>query len=209
MGGQRPEPYQVALAELRDRLRSGAYPPGARVVATDVADDLRLSATPIREALSRLAGEGLLEERRGQGFFVRLLTAADIADLYRLSLAYLLIAQDPHRPPPRRASPMPVEPPPEPVRYVERLFAAWMAETASRSLMTAFRMVQVQLGPVRRIEGLIIPDLAGEASELQALSDEAGRAGRLARLRAFHSRRLRLAEPLATRLAEADQPGQL
>ncbi|MFN3487458.1 MAG: GntR family transcriptional regulator, partial [Planctomycetota bacterium] len=61
----------MALTAVRDRLQSGALPPGARATAVDLADDLGLSTTPVREALSRLAGEGLLEDRRGQGYFVR------------------------------------------------------------------------------------------------------------------------------------------
>src|SRR4051794_25403905 len=98
MGADRVEPFQVALTSLRQRLREGLLAPGERIAASDIATDLQLSATPVREALSRLAGEGLLEDRRGQGFFVRTLTAVDIADLFRLSLAQLGIAHDPHRP---------------------------------------------------------------------------------------------------------------
>ena len=61
------EPFHVALATLRERLRTGAYRPGVRITAVDLADELRLSNTPVREALARLAGEGLVEDRRGQG----------------------------------------------------------------------------------------------------------------------------------------------
>ena len=82
----------LALAQLRERLRDGGFPPGMRIAATEVADTLKLSATPVREALSRLAGEGLLEDRRGQGFFLRPLSGVDIADLYRLSLTHLAMA---------------------------------------------------------------------------------------------------------------------
>ena len=94
----RAEPFLIALASLRERIGEGAVAPGARIAVNETADALGLSATPVREALARLAGEGLLEDRRGQGFFVRILSAADIADLYRLSLAHLLIALDAHRP---------------------------------------------------------------------------------------------------------------
>ena len=94
----RPEPFLVALAALRARLRAGLAAPGSRIAVTETADALRLSATPVREALARLAGEGLLEDRRGQGYFVRTLAAPDIADLYRMHLAHLLIGLDAHRP---------------------------------------------------------------------------------------------------------------
>jgi hypothetical protein len=201
----RPEPFQLALRSLRDQLRDGVYAPGARIIATVVADKLLLSPTPVREALARLAGEGAVEFRRGQGVFVRQLTAADIADLYRLSLAHLLIAQDPHRPQLTRRLPAdgdePAPCPPDPVRDVERLFAAWVAEGSGRVLPSAHRIVQAQLGPVRRIEPLLIPDLAEEARGLEATRDPEAAVERLQRVRQFHARRVRLADRLAAQLA--------
>jgi hypothetical protein len=211
MAAVRPEPFQLALQSLRDQLRDGVYPPGARITATEVSDRLGLSPTPVREALARLSGEGLLEDRRGQGVFVRHLTAADIADLYRLSLAHLLIAQDPQRPQlTRRAAPEggeePAGGPADPVRNVERLFAAWVAEGAGRVLASAHHLLQVQLGPVRRIEPLLMPDLAEEARALEAVDGPAAAADRLHRIRQFHVRRVRLADRLATQLAGRGRP---
>lgn len=209
-GVRRPEPFQIALSGLRDRLHDGTYPPGARIRAVEVADALRLSATPVREALSRLAGEGVLEERRGQGFFVRALNALDIADLYRRSLAYLLIAQDPHR---RRvpyrgtADGGAIRPGPEdPVQAVERLFADWVAEGGSRMLVRTHRSLQIQLGPVRRVEALALRDLAVEAVELEQAAATDGGGGRLHRLRRFHARRIRLAGQLTALLEGGAAP---
>jgi len=82
---ERLEPFRQALGDLRRRLREGDLEPGSRITAKEVAEGLRLSPTPVREALSRLAGEGLLEERRGDGLFVPELSATDVAGLYRLS----------------------------------------------------------------------------------------------------------------------------
>jgi DNA-binding Lrp family transcriptional regulator len=204
MAGARPEPFHLALASLRERLRTGALAPGARVAAVELADSLGLSATPVREALSRLAGEGLLEDRRGQGYFVRLPGAADIADLYRLSLAHLLIAAEPRRLQRLPAAPRPGPPveaageggPFGPVDAVEALFRSWVAASGSRALVTAFRIVQLQLGPVRRLEGAVLGDLAGEARALAGLA-AAPRAERLAGLRRFHAARIREAGRLA------------
>jgi len=203
MPAARAEPFYVAVASLHARLRDGAYAPGARISVVDTADDLRLSATPVREALAYLAGSGVLEERRGQGFFVRHPSATDVADLYRLSLAHLLIAQEPHRS--RRGS-APLdgeadEPAADPILSVERLFMAWTAEAGSRVLLSAFNSVQVQLGRVRRLEPLVLDDLEAESLKLAALSHPAPRAERLAGLRQFHGRRIRVAEALAALLS--------
>jgi hypothetical protein len=201
MADARAEPFQIALNSLRDRLQEGVYRPGSRIAGTDLADELRLSTTPVREALSRLAGEGLLEDRRGQGYFVRLPNALDIADLYRMSLAHLLIAQEPHRPL-RRAPPVAEirsDDGPGVIQRIELLLLRWVAESGSRALVSAFRTIQIQLGVVRRLEPELISDLQTEAEILLAL-EGADRPTRLTALRHFHGRRMRLAEPLAALL---------
>ena len=204
MAGARAVPFQVALASLRERLREGAFPPGSRITAVEIADELRLSATPVREALSRLAGEGHVEDRRGQGFFVRQLSTADIADLNRLSLAHLLIAQEPHRKSPRSlaaGSASGEADESDPVRRVEGLFIRWAGDAGSRALVTSFRNVAVQLGAVRRLEHLLLDDMDGEAERLAALDAGPPGAERLAGLRQFHGRRIRVAEALSALLA--------
>lgn len=198
MADPQAEPFSIALSVLRERLELGRLPPGARITAVDLADELGLSTTPVREALSRLAGEDVVEDRRGQGYFVRRLNAADIADLYRTSLALLLIALDPRRP--RRASPLEGDPAPavigDPVSDVDDAFRSWIAATGSRLLIRDFRIVQIRLGPVRRVEADVLGDLSAEAAALLA-SDALPRPDRLALLRQFHATRIRESERLA------------
>jgi hypothetical protein len=200
------EPFFVALNRLRDRLREGAPSPGARITAMDVADELRLSTTPVREALSRLAGEGLVEDRRGQGYFVRSLSAADIADLYRMSLALLLIALEPRRLSQAPRTEAVDEPAVGAVARTEEAFRDWVARSGSRVLVREFRTLQVQLGPVRRVEGRILPDLEAEADRLLSSERQALRGEWLADLRQFHGRRIREAPRLAAALDGSDQP---
>ena len=208
MAESQPEPFHLVARHLRARLQRGELPPGSRITAVDLADSLRLSTTPVREALSRLAGEDLLEERRGQGYFVRLLSAADIADLYRTSLAHLLIASEPRRP--ERALPAsaaePEAPAAGPVEAVERLFLTWLAATGSRYLFRSFRLVQIQAGPVRRLEPRVLADLGIEAERLAASGHGGLRGERLAQVRTFHARRIRQADRLAALLEAAAAP---
>lgn len=194
----RVEPFRRALTELRERLRAGVLSPGARVTAKEVAEELHLSATPVREALSRLAGEGLLEERRGDGFFVRRLTALDIADLYRLHLASLSIAQDQNRRGrPDLAQAVAAQAATDPVRAVERLFSAWVAEGGSRVLISTHRLLTFQIGAVRRVEHRVLDDMSAEAVALASLADASGWRDRQQGLLAFHERRVALADQLA------------
>ena len=55
---------------LRLEIISGRLVPGARIVEADLAAELRISRTPIREAIGRLAEEGLIEVLPQFGSFV-------------------------------------------------------------------------------------------------------------------------------------------
>ncbi len=71
---------QKALLGLRQRILSGALAGGTRLYEVALAEDMAISRTPIRAALSRLAEEGLLERARGAGFVVRSFALADVVD---------------------------------------------------------------------------------------------------------------------------------
>jgi DNA-binding GntR family transcriptional regulator len=196
MSPKRAEPFLVALQTLRSGLREGAYGFERRLAATEIAEGLALSATPVREALARLAGEGLVEDRRGQGYFVRRPTAGDVADLYRLALAHLTVALDPRRPrlAARDGLPEPdaTEAPTDVVvERVDRLFERWVAEAGGWSLEESYARAQARLAPIRRREPLLLDDLAAEAESLAAVADDP--AARLAAARRFHRRRIVLA----------------
>ncbi|WP_392354013.1 GntR family transcriptional regulator [Brevundimonas sp. LF-1] len=55
------------------------------MVVTTLARELGLSPTPVREALARLAGEGVIEHWPGRGYFAPRLAASDIVEALRLS----------------------------------------------------------------------------------------------------------------------------
>ncbi|MDE2397540.1 MAG: GntR family transcriptional regulator [Burkholderiales bacterium] len=58
----RPPPlHELAAAQLRAMLVEGRIEPGARLNERQLALTLRVSPTPLREAMSQLAAEGLLD----------------------------------------------------------------------------------------------------------------------------------------------------
>lgn len=73
-----------ALIELRNRILSGEYPGGTRLFEVTLAEALQISRTPVREVMSRLAEEGLLERLTNGGFAVRSFTYADALDAIEL-----------------------------------------------------------------------------------------------------------------------------
>jgi DNA-binding GntR family transcriptional regulator len=58
---------QQLYAALRERILSGAYGPGFRVVIDQVAAEFAVSALPVREAIRRLEAEGLIVYRPNAG----------------------------------------------------------------------------------------------------------------------------------------------
>lgn len=89
--GRTEKSFARAYAGLKSGLRDGVWPGGDRLNITEFATTLNLSATPIREAMSRLAGERLLEDRAGQGYFVPRLGPVELSELYTLCLAVIAV----------------------------------------------------------------------------------------------------------------------
>ncbi len=70
---------------LRDHLLSGRLSSGQSLQEAALAAQLGVSRTPVREALARLASEGLVEPA-GRSFVLPALSRADIDDIYELRL---------------------------------------------------------------------------------------------------------------------------
>jgi len=69
-------------ARLRDLILSNELRAGQKLVDRDLAGQLGVSRTPVREALGRLAMMGLVEARSRRGYYVKEYTAEDMTDLY-------------------------------------------------------------------------------------------------------------------------------
>ena len=69
-----------AAADLRQWIISGEVAGGSRLREIAVAEKLNISRTPVREAMARLAEEGLLERVGTGGFVVRAFTLRDAVD---------------------------------------------------------------------------------------------------------------------------------
>lgn len=69
------------MAVIRDDVRRGRYAPGARVVEAELQRTLGVSRGTVREALGRLAAEGLLDLHQFRGATVRALTAVELGEI--------------------------------------------------------------------------------------------------------------------------------
>lgn len=157
---ERRDPFGQALAQIRQRLRLGRHVLGEQLMITELARELHLSSTPIREALSRLAGEGLIEDRRGSGYFAWRLDAVDLVELYDLQLAYLTAAlrraADPGvmelKAANGRAEAVLGSAGDEVVRSTEAVMEKVISGGRSQALSRANRLLADRLAPARRVE---------------------------------------------------------
>ena len=73
-----------AHAYIRDRVVSGAFPPGSRLTEEQLARDLGVSRTPVREAMRMLVSDGVLVFKPNRGTFVGAWSRDEIAQLFDL-----------------------------------------------------------------------------------------------------------------------------
>jgi DNA-binding GntR family transcriptional regulator len=72
----------IAIEKLRELIFSGHLSPGSDHLESELATQLGMSRTPVREALLRLETQGLLEVRPRKGVRITPLSARDMAEIY-------------------------------------------------------------------------------------------------------------------------------
>jgi DNA-binding GntR family transcriptional regulator len=81
-----PSRTVVVLENLKRAILTGELTPGQPLVETDLAGQLGVSKTPVREALKTLAGAGLVTMSPYKGAVVRSVTAQEAWHMYDLRL---------------------------------------------------------------------------------------------------------------------------
>ncbi|HEU5023830.1 MAG TPA: GntR family transcriptional regulator [Spirillospora sp.] len=76
----------VVYRRLRDLIVAGRYTPGERLTELSVSAALEVSRTPVREALRRLEGDGLVEGT-GRGVVVNVLSPERLGHAYAVRAA--------------------------------------------------------------------------------------------------------------------------
>ena len=77
---------------VRDKILKGEYKIGQKIKETQIADELKVSRTPIREAFKQLENEGLIDYVPNRGCFAKGFTSQDIEDLYAVRKALEVLA---------------------------------------------------------------------------------------------------------------------
>jgi DNA-binding GntR family transcriptional regulator len=71
---------------LREKILSGVYAPGSRLILSRLANEHEMSFIPVREALQRLEGERMVRSERNRGATVTELSIDDMRDIYETRL---------------------------------------------------------------------------------------------------------------------------
>ena len=81
-------------SELRNMILINEYPAGSRLNECDLAKRLGVSVTPVREALNKLRGDGLIYSDPRQGSFVRNFSDDDIRNILDIRCALEVLAME-------------------------------------------------------------------------------------------------------------------
>lgn len=83
----RPSTVDLVARELRHAIFSGALPVGSPIVEIEMASQLGVSRSPLREATQRLVQEGLLTPQPGRGLYVTRISNSQVTDVYQARFA--------------------------------------------------------------------------------------------------------------------------
>jgi len=190
--------------EVRRGLQSGLYLPGQRIDPAALASGFHISPTPVRTALDRLVGEGLLEDHARSGLHVPLPGEVALRDLYDWMLRLLLMACEIGISPLVR-----LEKPDDPaqadadvVKLTWQLFDAIARASAHRSLHRAVKQANDRLAPIRRAKQDLLEQPAEELSELIQLWQRRDISSLRRDLRNYHERRKQLVPCIVAVLTE-------
>lgn len=196
----RRDAFALALGALRSRLRQGTDAPGAALPIQLIASELRLSTTPVREVLSRLAGEHLVE-KQGPVYTRPHLDGPTLAELYALRALLLETAMTPDAGRRARRRTFPERPGlalghdlaarrRTPADLVANLFFELVLAAGDLILAQTYQSTTERLAPYQRFEGQVLPDLDTEASSLIGAFEADEPRALILGAKAYHRRRI-------------------
>lgn len=197
---------QRVYIELKARVLAGTFPPGSRLEPAQLATSLGASATPVRDALHRLAGERLIESWHQEGFRQPILTEADLCDLYSWAAMLLALALKGPAPHPTAGGIFELEERPSYGEATESLFRTIANSADNRELRGALINAIERSQILRRAEVRVDQASPG----LLAAMEEDYRFGRWTGLRSkitsFHRRRIKQAGRIVAELRPRSDP---
>lgn len=177
---------EPACKKLKHMLMEGVWPPGEKLEALRLADELGVSMTPVRDCLNRLVGERLVDMKPGEGYRVPRISEKALRDMLAVNAALLeltLVA--------RSEEWNDVEFKSENSTYADRV-SSFFDLIASLSgniiIIETVRSLNERMHAVRMKDPLVFPDALQEIEELEQLSTKQ-ETGLRNKLYIYHQRR--------------------
>lgn len=83
---------EVVCETLRTAIIGGVLKPGERLMEIQLAEELGVSRTPVREAIRKLEQEGFVEMLPRRGTYVANISIKDVIDVYEIRIALDVLA---------------------------------------------------------------------------------------------------------------------
>jgi DNA-binding GntR family transcriptional regulator len=183
---------------IKRRLMRGEWAGGTRLESARIAEELGVSLTPVRDSLSRLAGEKMVDFAPGEGFHVHRLTATELRDMLELNLILLLAAIATGRS--RQGDALPA--PDEGTHRIAALFHDVGRRSGNAELAAAVAALNDRLHVARRFDVVVLGETGPEIKDIEAALDSASGPGAARNLiLRYHERRAQEADSFARLLA--------
>ena len=79
---------EVVCESLREAIRSGVLKPGERIMEIQLAEELGVSRTPVREAIRKLELEGYVVMMPRRGTYVASMSIRDINEIFEIHIVF-------------------------------------------------------------------------------------------------------------------------
>lgn len=204
-----------AVEGIYDRIKSlllaHTLAPGQLLQIGTLAEELGVSTTPVREALTRLAAERLIVFAPKRGFFAKTASEDELRGLYTLNQTLLDSAlrewqagaptEEDTKGPLKILASIPLSNKPEQLtRTADDLFVRIATRSGIGELTDIIRNFNDRLHHARMIEGEIIDDAVEELSRLRQLYSDNNTEQLLIALQAYHQRRRQLVSAICKEL---------
>ncbi|MBW2368735.1 MAG: FCD domain-containing protein [Deltaproteobacteria bacterium] len=85
LGGVNPLTLSDQIeARLIELILTGQIAPGSRLIIKEIADEMGISSMPVRDALTRLAGGGIVRLEKNRGYTVNVVSEAEFKEITEL-----------------------------------------------------------------------------------------------------------------------------
>jgi DNA-binding GntR family transcriptional regulator len=207
-GDEDPMTEGAVYERIKHWLLAQTLVPGQLLQIGVLADELGVSTTPVREALTRLAAERMIMSVPKRGFFARTPSEDDILGLYSVNQTILdaAVLRWPEAAQPVAATQAAPEVPVQDrsAEQLARQTGELFLQIATRSGVGEFaeivRNMNDRLHHARVLECEIVPNVFVDMGRIEALVAAADRVQLREALKAYHDERLRLVAPISKEL---------